>query len=95
MATGKKEDPMEKIGRLIDERLENAFSSREQKAKESTDPWARLEGIIDRKISEHFDAFTKAALGGDGEPAGGGKGKDEGGEGGDDFITQLFGGGRR
>jgi hypothetical protein len=90
MAAGSsgKQDPMEKIAKLIDDRLEAAFAGRERKETEAKDPWARLEGMIDRKIGEHFEAFTKAVLEGDG-----GDGKTKGGKGdeGDEGDGKILG----
>lgn len=92
-STGKKEDPIEKIGRLIDERISAAFEGRERKEVEAKDPWARLEGIIDRKIGEHFKAFSDGIADGgdegDGKAGKAGKGNKDADDGG---PLSLFGG---
>jgi hypothetical protein len=84
-----KQDPMEKIAKLIDERLEAAFAGRERKETEAKDPWARLEGMIDRKIGEHFEAFTKAVL--EGDESGGGRAKAGKGDEGDEGDGKILG----
>lgn len=56
----KKEDPIERIGKMIDERISAAFDGRAQQDKEAKDPMARLEGMIDRAVGKHFEAFAKS-----------------------------------
>ena len=75
MATTKKggDDPIAKIGEMIDAKINAAFEGRERKETESKDPWARLEGIVDRAIGKRFEDWAKGmeeALANEGEPAG-------------------------
>lgn len=56
----KKEDPIERIGKMIDERISAAFEGRAQSEKEAKDPMARLEGIVDRAVGKHFEQFAKS-----------------------------------
>lgn len=89
-----KEDPVEKIQRMISESIEAALAGRERKELEAKDPAARLEGIIDRIVGKHFEEFAKGLEEGMGESSSSGKGKaakgDEG-DGGGDIIRELFG----
>jgi hypothetical protein len=50
------EDPVEKLARMIDEKLKAAFDERDTRDRESKDPWARIEGMIERGIGK---AVTK------------------------------------
>jgi hypothetical protein len=50
------EDPVEKLARMIDEKLKSAFDERDTRDRESKDPWARIEGMIERGIGK---ALTK------------------------------------
>lgn len=75
-------DPMEKIAELIQAKIDEAFSSRDRKASEEKDPWARLEGMIDRAVSKHFDLFRQGI-----EDAG--DGDEKGGKGGDEERPKL------
>ena len=59
MAGKTKEDPIEKLGRMIDEKIDAAFAGRDQREKEAKDPWARLEGMIDRAVAKRFDLFAQ------------------------------------
>jgi len=93
-----KEDPAEKIQRMISEGITAAMGERDRTEREAKDPWARIEGMIDRTIAKHFEAFAKGLE--EGMDSTGGKDKDKGGDAGgegegDDLITQLFGGGRK
>lgn len=65
---GKSQDPLEKLATMIDDRIEKAFAGRDQKQKEEKDPWARLEGMVDRAVAKHFQAFGEGL--GDGGAAG-------------------------
>lgn len=92
---GKQDDPLERIGKLIDDRISAAFNDRDRRAAEEKDPWARLEGMIDRAVSRHFEAFGQGLEEGKaGEEElklkvkDGGRKDDEGG----DFLTNLLGG---
>lgn len=80
-----KEDPIEKIGKLIDDRISAAFANRDQSEREKSDPWARLEGAIDRAVDKRLKAFMEELEGDEGEETGGKprvvKNDDEGGEG--------------
>jgi hypothetical protein len=94
MATGgtgkQKEDPTEKIQKMIGEAITKALGDRDQTEKEAKDPWARIEGVIDRTIAKHFQAFAQGLEEGmakEGKPKGG-KADDDEGEGG---ILGLFG----
>jgi len=49
-----KDDPLERLLKTIDDRIEAAFTSRDQRANEEKDPWAKLAGIIDRAIDKRF-----------------------------------------
>lgn len=60
MAPKGKEDPIERIGKMIDERISAAFEGRAQTEKEAKDPMARLEGMIDRAVGKHFAAFAQS-----------------------------------
>lgn len=59
MATGKKEDPIEKIRALIREEIGGANAERDRKEREAKDPWERLRGMIHDEVGAHFEAFTK------------------------------------
>ncbi len=92
----KREDPIEKIGRMIDEKIKDAFAGRERTETEAKDPWARLEGIVDRAVDKHFKAFADALdeeeAGGSSSSSGGGKrkrGDDDEGDG--KILGGLFG----
>jgi hypothetical protein len=65
MATPKKDDPMEKIQSMIAKSIEEALSGRDRKEAEAKDPWARIEGIIDRAVGKHFEEFAKGLAEGD------------------------------
>jgi hypothetical protein len=78
----KKEDPIERIGKMIDERISAAFEGRDQSEKEAKDPWARLEGMIDRAVGKRFDLFAQSLEGGDDEAKAKEKPEDEGDSGG-------------
>jgi len=54
------EDPLEKLGRLIDEKVTAAFETRDRTQREKDDPWARLEGLIDRAVARHFDELARS-----------------------------------
>src|SRR5258708_2967122 len=59
--TGKaKEDPIQKIGAMIEEKIAAALAGRDRTEAEAKDPWARIEGLIDRTISKHFEEFSNA-----------------------------------
>lgn len=90
-----KEDPAEKIQRMISEGITAAMGERDRTEREAKDPWARIEGMIDRTIAKHFESFAKGLE--EGMDTGGkDKAKPDEGEGeGEDLITQLFGGGRK
>ena len=55
-----KDDAMDKISKLIEDKINAAFDGREAKDREDKDPWAKLEGIvnraIDKRLSERDDA---------------------------------------
>lgn len=91
---GTREDPAEKISRMIREGIEAAMGERERKDTEAKDPWARIEGLIDRTIAKHFNEFAKGLEDGESSGGTGKQPKDEGEGGGGDLITELFGGGR-
>lgn len=60
MAAAKdKKDPLDKLADLIDEKIKAAFDDRDRSQKEASDPWARIEGIIDRAVGKHFEEFGK------------------------------------
>jgi hypothetical protein len=62
MATGTgkaKEDPIAKIGAMIEEKIAAALAGRDRTEAEAKDPWARIEGLIDRTIAKHFEEFAK------------------------------------
>jgi hypothetical protein len=84
----KKEDPIERIGRMIDEKVSAAFEGREQKDKEAKDPMARLEGMIDRAVGRHFEAFAKSLEEAEAGEADGGKVKEKDDDGG---ILKVLG----
>jgi len=90
VTTGKREDPMEKLARMMDERIAAAFEGQDRKAKEEKDPWARLEGMIDRAVAKHV-----AALGEDAEESkrrvGKPKADDDEGEDGEPFKLGILG----
>jgi hypothetical protein len=52
-----KDDAMDKISKMVEERINAAFEGREQKEREEKDPWAKLEGIVDRAVAKHFEAL--------------------------------------
>ena len=85
-----KVDPLQKIQEMIDNSIQGAFAQRDTQQKESTDPWARLEGIIDRSVAKHFEAFTKGLEEGMAAEAPEGKGK-PGDEGDGKILGGLFG----
>src|SRR5437016_4388652 len=58
-AKGSKQDPLDKLADLIDEKIKSAFEDRDRTQKEASDPWARIEGIVDRAVSKHFEDFGK------------------------------------
>lgn len=74
-------DPMEKIADLIQAKIDEAFSSRDRKATEDKDPWARIEGMISRAVDgavgRHFEEFAKGIEGADGDDKGKGGRDDE------------------
>ena len=90
MPAGKREDPMEKLARMMDERIAAAFEGQDRKAKEEKDPWARLEGMIDRAVSKHVAALGEGA--GEGKRrVGKPKGDDDEGEDGEPFKLGILG----
>lgn len=56
---GKQKDPLERLGDLIDQKISSAFDSRDRAAREKDDPWARIEGIVDRAIAKRLDALLE------------------------------------
>lgn len=54
-----KQDPLEKIAQLIDERVKAAFEDRDQRQREEKDPWARIEGIVDRAVGKRLAALIE------------------------------------
>jgi hypothetical protein len=72
MAPKGKEDATEKIQAMIGKAIEEALSGRDRKEAEAKDPWARIEGIIDRAVGKHFEEFAKGLA----EDDSGGKSKD-------------------
>jgi hypothetical protein len=92
VATGKaKEDPLDKLANLIDAKIKEAFEDRDRSQKEASDPWARVEGIIDRAVGKHFEAFSQGLEEGavKEKPAKGEREKKEGGG----FLELLTGSG--
>lgn len=91
MPPGKREDPMEKLARMMDERIAAAFEGQDRKAKEEKDPWARLEGAVSRAVEEavnrRFDALSEQ----DKRRAGKPKGDDDDGEDGETFKLGILG----
>ena len=67
-------DPLERLGAMIDEKINAAFNSRDQAAREEKDPWARIEGMIDRAVGKHFAEFRRGLEESDDEPQGGDQG---------------------
>jgi hypothetical protein len=94
-----REDPLDKITKLIEDKISEAFESRDRKETESKDPWARLEGVVDRAVTRHFEALNKGLEEGKSREHGrnGGDEKDGGGDEGDEGgVLGLFGmGGKR
>jgi len=90
-STKSKEDPLDKLANLIDEKIKSAFDDRDRSEKEASDPWARVEGIIDRAVGKHFEAFAKGLEEGAAKekPAKGAAEKKEGGG----FLELLTGSG--
>lgn len=54
-----KDDAMDKISKLIEEKIGAAFEGRARAEKEEKDPWAKLEGIVDRSVAKHLEALGK------------------------------------
>ena len=56
-------DPMERISKMISDQVEAAFKSRDTKAAEEKDPWAKLSGMVQRAVDEavgrHFEELGK------------------------------------
>lgn len=72
-----KDDPLERLLKTIDERIEAAFSNRDRKSKEESDPWAKLEGIIERAIDKRFADLDAGVEEGKRREGKGGQGGDE------------------
>jgi len=70
----KKEDPIERIQKMIDESISKHFGERDQREAESKDPWKRLEGMIDRSVGKHFEAFASSLDEAEGAESAGGEG---------------------
>lgn len=86
-----KEDPIEKLGKMIDEKITQAFESRDRASREEKDPWAKIEGIVDRAVSRHFENFAKGLEEGERRErssGGGGKNDEDQGEG-RDFLSVV------
>ena len=49
------ESALEKLARIVDERVNAAFETRDKRQREDSDPWAKLEGIIDRAVESALD----------------------------------------
>lgn len=75
-----KDDPLERLLKTIDDRIEAAFANRDRKAKEDSDPWARLEGIIERAVDKRFadlDAGLEEGKRREGKGGGNGDGEEK------------------
>lgn len=75
-----KDDPLEKLAKMIDERIQAAFEGRDRKAKEESDPWAKLEGIVRRAVDERFadlDAGIEEGKRREGKGGGNGDGEEK------------------
>jgi hypothetical protein len=53
-----KDDAMDKISKLIEDKINAAFEGKERKEREEKDPWAKMEGLIDRAVAKHFEALN-------------------------------------
>jgi hypothetical protein len=71
----------DKLAKLIDSK----FAERDRKAQEEKDPWARLEGMIDRAVTKALDA--RESKGGRRQQQDDDRGDDRG----QDPIKALFG----
>jgi hypothetical protein len=49
-----REDPVEKIQKMIDDAVERAFENKSRSEREEKDPWARLEGIVSRAVDKRL-----------------------------------------
>src|SRR4029077_8020827 len=79
----KSDDAMDKISKLIEDRINAAFEGREQKDREEKDPGAKLEGIVNRAIDKRFAEL------GEEKPKDKPAKKDEGGD--EKILGGIFG----